>query len=50
MIDPETMLVYKDSGTETTNATVEVSGESERFRFVREWEYTVDPVRNARTL
>jgi len=50
VIDPETMLIYKDSGTETTSATLEVSGEAEPVRFVREWEYTVDPVRSARTL
>ena len=50
VIDPETVLVYKDSGTETTSATLEVSGESEPVRFIRDWEYTLDPVRSARTL
>jgi hypothetical protein len=50
VIDPDTMLIYKDSGTETTSATLEVSGEAEPVRFIREWEYTVDPVRSARTL
>jgi len=54
VIDPETMQIYKGSGTEITSATLEVSGESEALRFIREWEYSVDPgrgaMRGARTL